>query len=139
MRVIVCSELVKSYRDRKVLNHVSFSIEENTITGLVGRNGAGKTTLLKILAGLLKKSQGDIHVFKEYPFNSLNVSANTVYIDNQMPFPATLTLSDILQQGQHFYENWDMNFARRLFDYFSFEPNEFYENLSKGKKRVHFK
>ena len=47
MKVIECKDLTKTYLRKNVLNKLSFTIKENTITGLVGRNGAGKTTLLK--------------------------------------------------------------------------------------------
>jgi ABC-type multidrug transport system ATPase subunit len=53
--IINCSNLTKEYRKTKALNNMSFTIEENKITGLIGRNGAGKTTLLKIIAGYIKK------------------------------------------------------------------------------------
>ena len=49
MKVIECTDLTKTYLRKNVLNKLSFSIEENKITGLIGRNGAGKTTLLKII------------------------------------------------------------------------------------------
>ena len=47
MNVIDCREVRKDYGRNTVLDHLSFTIEENKITGLIGRNGAGKTTLLK--------------------------------------------------------------------------------------------
>ena len=58
MKVIECKDLTKTYLRRNVLNKLSFTIKENTITGLVGRNGAGKTTLLKILLGKLNQTNG---------------------------------------------------------------------------------
>ncbi|WP_087974401.1 ATP-binding cassette domain-containing protein [Oceanobacillus rekensis] len=134
MNVIECEGLTKKQGQLKALNDLSFSIKENTITGLIGRNGAGKTTLLKILAGYWRQTVGDVNVFEESPFNNLFVSANTIYVDDQMNFPRVLTLPEILKEAERFYEKWDQNFAERLFDYFSFYPNQTHSQLSKGKK-----
>lgn len=133
MKVIECSELTKSYTRNKVLNHLSFSIEENTITGVIGRNGAGKTTLLKIIAGFIKHTSGEVRVFSERPFNSLNVSVNSIFVDDQMSFPPALQLGELLEEAGRFYPNWDANLARRLFDYFGFDAKGYHNRLSKGK------
>ncbi|RKQ33281.1 ATP-binding cassette domain-containing protein [Oceanobacillus halophilus] len=134
MNVITCEGLKKNQRKVRALSDLSFTIKENTITGLIGRNGAGKTTLLKILAGFWRESSGEVKVFNQHPFNNLYVSANTIYVDDQMSFPASLTLTEILQEAEVFYENWNGKLAKRLFDYFSFHPEQQHENLSKGKK-----
>jgi ABC-2 type transport system ATP-binding protein len=134
MNVIECKGLSKIYGGKKALDEISFSIEENKITGLIGRNGAGKTTLLKIITGLIKETSGDVHVFAEKPFNSLKVSANTIFIDDNMVYPSSLNLADILQSASMFYPNWDMDLAERLFNYFSLHPRLRYQNLSKGMK-----
>lgn len=134
MTVITCHNLTKTYGTTHALHQLSVTIEKNKLTGLIGRNGAGKTTLLKLIAGFLKKTSGDIRVFSENPFNNLFVSANTIFIDDEMNFPPSLTLGDIFQEMNRFYKKWDETFAHRLFDYFSFNKNEYYTNLSKGKK-----
>jgi ABC-2 type transport system ATP-binding protein len=133
MKVIECSELTKSYSRKKVLNDLTFSIEENTITGLIGRNGAGKTTLLKTIAGFIKNTSGGIKVFSERPFNSLNVSVNSIFVDDQMSFPPALQLGELLKEAERFYPNYDANLARRLFDYFGFDVKGYHNRLSKGK------
>lgn len=134
MKVVACENLIKTQGQLKTLNDVSFSIEENTITGLIGRNGAGKTTLLKILAGFWRGTSGDVKVFAESPFNNLLVSANAIYIDDQMDFSTALTIKEILDEAGRFYEKWDRDLAQHLFDYFSFHPKQIHQNLSKGKK-----
>lgn len=134
MRVIECSKLTKKHGRVKALNGISLSIEENKITGLIGANGAGKTTLLKILAGFWRKNSGEVKVFSEAPFNNIRTSANTIFIDDQMDIPTALTLSEILQEAGRLYEKWDNELAFRLFEYFSFNPNQTHSNLSKGKK-----
>ncbi|WP_066069094.1 ATP-binding cassette domain-containing protein [Neobacillus soli] len=134
MNVIECNRLTKAYGGAKALNNLSFKLEENKIIGLIGRNGAGKTTLLKIIAGFMKETSGEIQVLAEKPFNNLTVSANVIFIHDQMNLPTALNLKEILQAAARFYENWDDELANRLFDYFSFNSSQHYQGLSKGMK-----
>ena len=60
MSCIEVSQLTKQFGAKKVVDNVSFLLEEHTATALIGPNGAGKTTTLSMLAGLLKASSGDI-------------------------------------------------------------------------------
>lgn len=52
--------LTKIYDDHIVLDAINLQLEEKSVYGLVGPNGAGKTTLLSILAGVRRKTAGDI-------------------------------------------------------------------------------
>jgi ABC-2 type transport system ATP-binding protein len=134
MSVIECKGVTKVYGKAKALNNLSFTIKENKITGLIGRNGAGKTTLLKIIAGFLKETSGEIKVFSEKPFNNLTVSSNVIFVNDQMNLPTALNLQEILDVAASFYEKWDSELADRLFDYFSFNQRQHYNDLSKGMK-----
>lgn len=134
MNTITCKELTKGYKHVKALNNLSFTIEEDKITGLIGRNGAGKTTLLKIIAGLLKPTRGEVRVFSEDPFNNLQVASNMIFVDDNMAFPASLCLAGILQAAEGFYPHWDGKLAWGLADYFSLPLRQRHGNLSKGMK-----
>jgi len=46
----------------RALNDVSLSIKDGDRIGIVGPNGAGKTTLLRVMAGILKPSQGEVAI-----------------------------------------------------------------------------
>jgi ABC-2 type transport system ATP-binding protein len=50
--------IVKSFGDRRVLDHVDLSIEHGHVLALLGPNGAGKTTLVRILATLTRLDAG---------------------------------------------------------------------------------
>src|SRR5699024_10616305 len=134
MNVVEINNLSKVYQRNKALDKLSLTIKTNTITGVIGRNGAGKTTLLKLIAGYLKESTGEINVFSKRPFNNLIVSSQSVFIDDNMYFPESLTLEELLIEGERFYENWDKAFAKALFDYFSFDPRAIHDHLSKGRE-----
>lgn len=133
MDVIKCTNLVKAYGRKRALDQLTATIPENTITGIVGRNGVGKTTLLKIITGFTRETGGEIRVFSEYPFNSLRVSAQTVFIDDLLTFSNTLSLLDILKEGERFYPRWQMDLAKRLLAYFELDENAVHSQLSKGK------
>ncbi|MFD5518108.1 alpha/beta fold hydrolase [Streptomyces sp. NPDC127066] len=49
--------------DRYAVRDLSFRVEKGQVLGLLGPNGAGKTTTLRMLMGLIKPDDGEIHVF----------------------------------------------------------------------------
>lgn len=53
-------DMNKKFGEHTVLEHVSFTIEQGEVVGLVGRNGMGKTTLMKCILGLMKVDTGEI-------------------------------------------------------------------------------
>jgi lipopolysaccharide export system ATP-binding protein len=52
--------LVKSYRRRRVVDGVSFTVERGEIVGLLGPNGAGKTTSFRMTVGLVVPDAGEV-------------------------------------------------------------------------------
>lgn len=45
------------------LEQVSFQVKRGETLGLIGRNGAGKSTMLKIISGILKPTEGEVHCY----------------------------------------------------------------------------
>ena len=56
-------DLVKKYKTRTVVDHVSIEVNQGEIVGLLGPNGAGKTTTFYMIVGLIKPNEG--HIFLE--------------------------------------------------------------------------
>ncbi len=61
--MIRINDLVKSYGDKRALDHLSLEVKKGSIFGLLGPNGAGKTTLISILNGLNQYDEGSVEVF----------------------------------------------------------------------------
>ena len=60
-RAILRSEdLVKKYKRRTVVDHISVEVSQGEIVGLLGPNGAGKTTTFYMIVGLVKPNEGRI-------------------------------------------------------------------------------
>ena len=71
--VLRTENLVKKYRQRTVVNHVSINVTQGEIVGLLGPNGAGKTTTFYMTVGLITPNEGQIFL------NDLNITKFPVY------------------------------------------------------------
>jgi len=65
MAVVSVEKVSKSYGAKKVLDEVTFRIEQGEIFGLLGSNGAGKSTVTSIILGLEKQTSGKVSVFED--------------------------------------------------------------------------
>ena len=71
--VLRTENLVKKYRQRTVVNHVSIDVTQGEIVGLLGPNGAGKTTTFYMTTGLITPNEGQIYL------NDRNITKYPVY------------------------------------------------------------
>jgi ATP-binding cassette ChvD family protein len=60
--VVECTNLVKGFDDRILIDDLSFTLPRNGIVGVIGPNGAGKTTLFKTILGMEKADSGVVKV-----------------------------------------------------------------------------
>lgn len=82
---IEVKNLVKIFDDKRVIDDVSFKVEDGETLAIVGFSGSGKSTILKLICGLIEKdegeiitSEGDVAMVFQYSalFDSLNVDDN---------------------------------------------------------------
>lgn len=66
-------DLLKQYRARTVVNHVSVEVNQGEIVGLLGPNGAGKTTTFYMVVGLIKPDKGEVFL------NDTNITSLPMY------------------------------------------------------------
>ncbi len=70
MATIELDGLTKRFGSLVAVDHVSFSVDQGTVTGFLGPNGAGKTTTLRMLLGLVSPSEGTA-IINGYPYREL--------------------------------------------------------------------
>ena len=73
MMTLRTEDLVKKYRQRTVVNHVSINVKQGEIVGRLGPNGAGKTTTFYMAVGLVTPNEGRIFL------NDLDITKFPVY------------------------------------------------------------
>ncbi|TDH25283.1 LPS export ABC transporter ATP-binding protein [Segetibacter sp. 3557_3] len=70
--------LIKSYKNRTVVDDVSVNVRQGEIVGLLGPNGAGKTTTFYMVVGLIKPDKGAVFL------NDLDITRLPMYKRAQM-------------------------------------------------------
>lgn len=61
--LIQAEHITHSFGDKKIIDDISFAVEEGEVIGLLGPSGAGKTTLVNILTGQLKATGGSVRAY----------------------------------------------------------------------------
>lgn len=82
--ILSCQNICKAFLEKKVLEHISFHIEDYEKAAIVGINGAGKTTLLRIIVGELQADDGLVTLSKDKTLgylaqNDAVDTSNTIY------------------------------------------------------------
>ncbi|MCA0251379.1 MAG: ABC transporter ATP-binding protein [Actinobacteria bacterium] len=132
--VIQASHLTKRYGDTLALDDVSFTIEADTIYGLLGRNGAGKTTAMSILTAQNFATSGTVRVFGENPYENERVLPRMCFVRESQKYPDDATARHALTMASLFFANWDAELAARLVDDFQLPMGKPIKKLSRGQQ-----
>lgn len=91
--------LVKQYKNRRVVDGVSFRVDRGEVVGLLGPNGAGKTTSFYMVVGLERCDEGEIringHVVTDLPMH-LRAQYGVSYLAQEASVFRKLTVEDNL-------------------------------------------
>ena len=130
--ILKISDLKKSYSKNEVLKGINLEIEKSKIVALLGPNGCGKSTLIKLINGLLKADSGSILVDnKELGIETkkyISYLPERTYLNNWMK------VKDILAFFKDFYEDFDMEKAKKMLEDLSINEDVRLKTLSKGMK-----
>lgn len=126
--MLIVNSIVKSFENHKVLNGVSFSVNNGEIYGLIGKNGAGKTTLMNIIAGISKPDEGNCSIGKE------KATDNIGYLPDIPAFFDYLTAQEYLD---FLLMNTDRTNERRthLLQLVGLRGSEKIKSMSRGMKQ----
>ncbi|HUB92961.1 MAG TPA: ABC transporter ATP-binding protein [Verrucomicrobiae bacterium] len=130
------SHLKKVYGKARVVDDISFSVNEGEIFGILGPNGAGKTTTVECITGLRRPDAGTIAILGLNPQTDREALHAVVGVQLQSStFPDKLKVGEILDLYRSFYHNpanpkelaHGLGLSEKL--------NSYYKTLSGGQKQ----
>jgi ABC-2 type transport system ATP-binding protein len=131
--VIEVKNLTKRYRDTVAVDDVSFTIEKNTIYGLLGRNGAGKTTVMSILTAQNFATSGEVRIFGEQPYENARILSRMCFVRESQKYPDDALAKHAFGTARLFFPNWDEELAQRLIEDFQVPPKTRIKKMSRGQ------
>lgn len=129
--VVQVDKVNRHYRGLHALEDVSFTLQSNVITGLLGRNGAGKTTLMKILTAQEFPSSGIVRVFGENPTENDPILRRMVFIKEGQVYP-DVKVRHVIDAASWFYPSWNAELAAKLVDEFELPLKRPVKKVSRG-------
>jgi len=95
--MIEINNLVKHYGDKRAVNGISFTVNDDEVLGFLGPNGAGKTTTMNIIAGYLSSTSGSVKVNGHDILEEPELAKKDIgYLPEQPPLYLDMTVSEYL-------------------------------------------
>ena len=125
MSYLVCNDLTFSYDGRKVIEHLSFSVDKGALVCIVGENGAGKSTLVKGILGLKKSDTGSIQLTHGKSHSTPQIGYLPQQSEQVKDFPASVR--EVVRSGclgSRKCSRWGFSFSELFPFYTAFEKRQ---------------
>lgn len=135
--MIEICDITKRFGSFTCLDHVTVTIPDGTIYGLVGKNGAGKSTLLRLIAGVYQADEGEIKIDGEKAAK-VAVKKDVFYMPDRQHYERNDTPLSIGNFYRSFYPEFAMEEYHYLLENFGLDENALVDSFSKGMKKQMF-
>lgn len=122
--------LGKRYMRKQAVKDVTLTIEDGRVYALLGPNGSGKTTFMKMIAGLVKPTEGLL----SYNGEKIGVESkkHVAYMSTEPFFYAYMTVKDVGKYYADFFEDFSMERYEALIARMDLRMEDKAKELSSG-------
>ncbi len=133
--MIETNEICKTFDDIQAVQHVTLTIKEGNVFGLIGTNGAGKSTFLRMLTGILKPDSGTITIDQLHVFENPEAKSKFFYISDDQYFLPNSTPKEMAHYYCSIYANFRLDRFSEYLECFELSPSRRIATFSKGMKK----
>lgn len=133
--MIELKDIDKTFQNIHAVDHVTASIHEGLIFGLIGSNGAGKSTLLRMIAGIIRPDSGELTVDGGPVYENPAIKSQICFLSDA---PYYFQNADIRMMEDYYmmtYPAFDQKQFHSLIEKFGLDPKRKISSFSKGMKK----
>ena len=128
--ILESREVTKKYGSKTAVNQVSLQLEPGLVYAMLGPNGSGKTTWMKMVAGLVKPTNGEI-LYQGTPIGKES-KKEIAYMSTEPYFYNWMTVSDVGKYYEDFFEDFSMEKYRQMISRMELTEDMKAKKLSSG-------
>ena len=125
----------KKFQDIHAADHITASVRDGLIFGLVGSNGAGKSTLLRMICGVVKPDSGEILADGESVFENPTAKSQICFLSDSPYYFANANIGEMRDYYMTIYPAFDRKMFDSLVNKFELDPKRKINSFSKGMKK----
>lgn len=133
--MIKATNVVKKFDSFAALDHVSCTIPDGCIYGMVGSNGAGKSTFLRLLTGVYKADEGSITIDGEPVYENPAIKDQVIYVPDELYFLNGASMERMAKLYASVYRNFDYDRFKEFAAKFDLNTQKNVATFSKGMRR----
>lgn len=133
--MIELMNVTKSFEHICAVDHVSATIQDGMIWGLVGSNGAGKSTLLRLISGIFRPESGEITLDGMPVFENPDARCQICFLSDTSCFFPNATAETMCRYYQLNYPDFNQDYFQKLTETFGIPFRQKLQTFSKGQKK----
>ena len=130
MSLVEFKHVYKTFGKKEILKDINFTIPKGKIIGLLGKNGMGKTTIIKLINDLLTPTSGEVLVNGKKPGVESKMSIS--FLPERTYLNKSLTVKQVFNYFIDFYNDFNLEKARKLLKDLNLEEDNSLSKMSKG-------
>ena len=133
--MIELKDLDKTFHNIHAVDHVTGTIREGMVFGLIGSNGAGKSTLLRMISGIIRPDAGEILVDGESVFENPEIKSQICFLSDSPYYFQNACLKEMRDYYMTIYPTFNRKQFDSLTKIFNLDMNRRINSFSKGMKK----
>lgn len=133
--MIELNDLDKTFHNIHAVDHVTGTIREGMVFGLIGSNGAGKSTLLRMISGIIRPDAGEILVDGEPVFENPKIKSQICFLSDSPYYFQNACLKEMRDYYMTVYPTFNRKQFDSLTKIFNLDMNRRINSFSKGMKK----
>ncbi len=136
MSAIEIRGLIKRFGKTFALEGVDLKVPEGSIYGFIGPNGAGKSTTIRILLGLLKKDEGEVHLLGGDPWReNVELHRRLAYVPSDVQLWDNMTGGEVIDFLGRLRGSYSKERRAEFIERFDLDPTKKCKTYSKGNRQ----